>query len=469
MNRRSIRFRLTAGYTAILAVTFAIVGVGVWMAIRTSIDKTVDKELRSRVNAIRNYLGRQNSAGDAPLEELIENAALAPPGTRFRIADARGVWKYRSPGTEAWEPTPPEPSSLPKRGRGKTIWEKGKPVRVLSAAVPLGVIQIGMPIDEFGEMLDAFTWTAFLASPVLLLFAAAGGYWMSRRALAPVGRIARTAENIEARNLSARLPLRGTGDELDHLSTTLNAMFGRLEDAFRRITQFTADASHELRTPVAIIRTTAEVIRRRPRSQEEYAQALDRILAESERTTELIEALMLLARADANVEDVIPEPVELAELVRASCADACVLAEAAGLTLEYQVASPHTVSGDRRALRRLLLILLDNAIKYSRPGGEIRLSLDLCQNRDRPGALFQVRDNGIGISPEDLPHIFERFYRASKDRSRKMGGLGLGLSIAQSIVLRHGGEIQAESRLGEGSIFHVFLPGLTPDGVCRLS
>ena len=142
---------------------------------------------------------------------------------------------------------------------------------------------------------------------------------MSRRALAPVERIARTAGEIEAQNLSERLPLRGTGDELDHLSATLNAMFARLEDSFRRITQFTADASHELRTPVAIIRTTAEVIRKKPRSEKEYAEALDRILAESERTTELIEDLMLLARADANIEDMVPEPVALCEVARTTC------------------------------------------------------------------------------------------------------------------------------------------------------
>ena len=134
--------------------------------------------------------------------------------------------------------------------------------------------------------------------------------------MAPVERIACTAADIEAKNLSKRLLIRGTGDELDQLSATLNAMFARLEDSFRRITQFTADASHELRTPVAIIRTIAKVIRRKPRSEKEYAEALDRILAESERTTELVEGLMLLARADANVEDLAMEPVGLAELAK---------------------------------------------------------------------------------------------------------------------------------------------------------
>jgi heavy metal sensor kinase len=309
-------------------------------------------------------------------------------------------------------------------------------------------------------MLSGFTWTALLASPLLLILASAGGYWMSRRALAPVERIARTAADIEAKNLSKRLLLRGTGDELDQLSATLNAMFARLEDSFCRITQFTADASHELRTPVAIIRTTAEVIRRKPRSEKEYAEALDRILAESERTTELVEDLMLLARADANVEDLAMEPVGLAELAQAAYAEARVLAEAAGITLTNGGLSQCTVSGDDRGLRRLLLILLDNAIKYSKPGGEVQLYLGLCQRGDRRTAVLEVRDQGIGIASEDLPHIFERFYRASKDRSRKVDGVGLGLSIAESIARRHGGEIQVESSPGVGSTARVLLPAL---------
>jgi heavy metal sensor kinase len=457
VNWRSIQFRLTAWYAVILAVTFTAVGLGVWLAMRDSINDTVDKDLRSRLQAMQDFLKPKALGAEVSLDELIEDAALAPAGTRFRIANTSGRWLYQSPGTEGWGAMPPDRSRLPKRGRFETLAHR-KPVRILSAAIPFGVVQIGIPVDEFAEMLSGFTWTALLASPLLLILASAGGYWMSRRALAPVERIARTAADIEAQNLSKRLLIRGTGDELDQLSATLNAMFARLEDSFRRITQFTADASHELRTPVAIIRTTAEVIRRKPRSEKEYSEALDRILAESERTTELVEDLMLLARADANVEDLAMEPVGLAELAQAACAEARVLAEVAGITLTNGGLSQCTVSGDDRALRRLLLILLDNAIKYSKPGGEVQLYLGLCQRGDRRTAVLEVRDHGIGIAPEDLPHIFERFYRASKDRSRKVDGVGLGLSIAESIAWRHGGEIQVESSPGVGSTARVLLP-----------
>ncbi len=456
MNRRSIRFRLTAWYTGILAVTFAAVGIGVWLAMRSSVYETVDKELRSRLGVMREYLHREAAHREDIVDELSETAALAPAGTRFRMADENGRWLYQSPGTEKWGAAP-DPGALPARGRFETVSQNRRPIRVLSAAVPTGMIQIGIPIDEFLEMLDGFTWTALIASPLLLIGASVGGYWMSRRALAPVEQIAQTAADIEARNLAKRLPLSGSGDELDHLSATLNGMFGRLESAFRRVTQFTADASHELRTPAAIIRTTAEVARRKPRTAAEYDAALDRILAESVRTTVLIDDLMLLARADSRVDDIAREPVPMGELVREACCGADALARAAGIELSTDELKECTVQGDPAALRRALLILVDNAIKYSKPGGSVEVRLD-SPSGARSTAVLEVRDNGIGIAPEDLPHIFERFYRVSKDRSRKVEGIGLGLSIAQTIAHQHGGELRIESTPGEGTTARLFLP-----------
>lgn len=458
MNRASIRFRLTAWYAGILAITFAVAGIGVWLALRDSINDTIDKDLRSRLTAMRTLLGRLSREPGEAADDLLEDAALMPAGARFRLADSQGRWLFQSPGTESWQTKTVEASRLPTRGRIETAYQNGKPVRVLSAPVAPGVIQIGVPLDEFSEMLEAFTWTAVFASPLLLLIASAGGYWMSRRALAPVEQIARAAGEIEAQHLSNRLPVRGTGDELDHLSATLNGMLVRLEGSFRHITQFTADASHELRTPVSAIRTTAEVIRRRRRSEAEYEGALDRILAESERATALIEDLMILARSDAKAENLIFEPLDLAEIAGSAWADATLLAESRGVRLAPAQLEQSSVSGDPQALRRMVVILLDNAIKYSKPGGEVRLFLDRCRRGNRDAARLEVRDDGVGIPPEALPHVFERFYRASKDRSRKDGGAGLGLAIARSVVQRHGGEIEVESQPTVGTIIRVLLP-----------
>ena len=456
MSPRSIRFRLTAWYAVILTVTFAVVGVGAWWAIRDSIHDTIDKDLRSRLQAVRDYLHQQAADPDSgPLaEELAEDAALTPAGTLIRLAGADGRWIYQSPGTKQWDAKPPLASRLPERGETETVVVAGRPFRVLTAPVSVGAVQIGTPIDEYYEMLGDFTWTAALASPLILLLASAAGYWMSRRALEPVDRIARTAEEIGAQNLSERLPLLGAGDELDRLSATLNAMFARLEAAFHRITRFTADASHELRTPVAVIRTTAELALSKPRGQEEYTRELARILAESERASRLIEDLMTLARADAGDDGVVPEPLDLAEPLREACAEAGVLADAAGLRFHTEIQSGCPVAGDCQALRRLFLILLDNAVKYTPAGGEIRVVLSAGQG----AAVVEVQDSGAGIAPEDLPHVFDRFYRAAKDRSRKTGGAGLGLAIAQCIAARHGGAVSAQSAPGAGSLFRVRLP-----------
>lgn len=463
MNRRSIRFRLASWYALILAVTFAAAGFGVWWAIRSSIHETVDKDLRSRLQAMRAYVQKQaaDPESGSVAEELSEDASLS--GTRVRIVGSDGRLIYQSPDTKQWGTLPQDASRLPRAGSVQTIAVNGRPVRVLTAQMQLrptqaATVQIGEPMDEFYEMLKGFTWTALLASPLVLLLASAGGYWMSRRALEPVDQIARTAEEIGAQNLSERLPLRGTSDELDRLSATLNSMFARLEGAFRQITQFTADASHELRTPVAIIRTTAELTRSKPRTTEEYAKALDGILTESERTSHLIEDLMLLARADAGADGMVREPINVAECLRDACAEVRVLAEYKGVCLEASEPKECTISGDEQAIRRLFLILLDNAIKYTTSGGKIRVNLTVDAAASKSTALVEVRDTGIGIPADDLPHIFERFYRAAKDRSRTTGGAGLGLSIARWIAERHNGEIRAESTPGAGSVFRVRLP-----------
>ena len=460
MNPRSIGFRLTVWYSLTLAATLTAVSAGGWWAVRKSIHETVDQALRARLLVLGDYLKREAIAV-APsrlAEELAEQAEFATPGTGVRIGDGKGHWLLLSPGSADWGPPLPPPAALSARGAARTLWVRGKPVRVLSARVSLGVVELGEPLEEFYEMLDGFTWSVLVGSPLLLLAAAAGGYAMSRRALQPVDEIARAADAIGARNLSERLPLRGTGDELDQLSTTLNGMFGRLESAFRRISQFSADASHELRTPLAIMRTTAELARSRQRSVEEYEQALDRILAESERTSGLLDDLLLLARSDAGVAEFDSAPLALDELVRAGCEEARVLAEAAAVRLDCDAHTSVTVRGDAHALRRLLLILLDNALKYTQAGGTVHVTLRLAPAQSGLTALLEVRDSGIGIPAEDLPHIFERFYRAAKDRSRSTGGVGLGLSIAQCIAIRHAGRLSAESVPGQGSTFQLHLP-----------
>jgi heavy metal sensor kinase len=316
-----------------------------------------------------------------------------------------------------------------------------------------------VPVDEVQDTLAEFAWAILAASPFVFVLAAVGGYLMSRRALGPVDRITRTAQLIHAQRLTERLPLRGVDDELERLSATLNGMFGRLDDAFRRVRQFTADASHELRTPVTIIRSTAEVTRAQPRTGGEYAAALDRILAETERTSRLIDDLLLLARADADAVLTTMTPIDLADVLRDACHDGQIWAQAAGLQFAMELPPTCATLGDGEHLRRLFVILLDNAVKYTPARGVVRVTMRVGDAH----ADVEIRDTGVGIGAVDRVHIFERFYRAAADRARPTGGTGLGLSIAEWIATCHHGRILVESELGTGSLFRVSLPLVSPE------
>ncbi len=337
--------------------------------------------------------------------------------------------------------------------------EGGLPLRVLISEVSFGrdkyTIQVAAPMNGFYAALNQFRWLTLLLSPFLVLLASVGGYWVSRRALTPVDEIIREAQNINSKNLSKRLNVSGSGDELQRLSETLNGMLERLEAAFNRITQFTADASHELRTPLALMRTTLEVSLRTSQSESEFREAQAETLEELEKTSALVEKLMLLARADAGVEALHRSPLDLADTVRDVCRQGRTLAEAKQISFEEEnLETPLTVEGDRDALYRLFLILIDNAVKYTAPGGLITVSLI----RSDHATGVEIRDTGIGIAASDLPHIFDRFYRADKARSRELGGVGLGLSIARWEAEAHGGSIEVQSVVGKGSTFRVRLP-----------
>jgi heavy metal sensor kinase len=457
---RSIRFRLTLLYSVIFAVTFLLAGCYVLFAVRDAASDTVDKDLHGRLAALKSYLARQKQHGEQAefAEELDEQSALGPGRAWLQIADPHGHWLYRSPGITDDSTAPPSAAGLPPRGRTETVIVKGGPLRVLTAAVSENIAQIGTPMDEFEEMFQNLAWGLGLASPILLIIAASSGYWMSGRALKPVDGIAQTLRRITAQNLSQRLALRGTEDELDRLSGVVNQMLSRLESSFHLVTRFTADASHELRTPVGIVRTTAEVIRSRRRPAEEHEAAWDQVVLQAERMSGLIDDLLVLARADAGRAEHNLEPIDLASAVASVAGEMRIIAEQQGLSFHVSTPPECPTLVDPEAIRRLLSALIDNAIKYTPTGGEITISMRNHESFNYPVAIIDVRDTGIGIGPEDLPRVFDRFYRVSKDRSRKTGGSGLGLSIAQWLASLHGGEIIAESALGSGSTFRVILP-----------
>lgn len=462
----SLRARLTAWYFAVVALSFLSLSVVALYGMNRSIVGAVDSELQDRAKAIRALIEHMVRSGrSAELsEELREHSGLGSTTALMQVADAEGRWLYRSRALrEHAIPAPQKADSTLSTGRFS-----GLPLRVRSERASIDgqwfSIQVAAPMQEFQEATDKFRWLLMLAVPFLLLVATAGGYFLSRRALAPVQKVIDAAEAIDAHNLSSRLTVPRTGDELQRLSETLNDMLSRIERAFDRVAQFTADASHELRTPLAVLRTRTEVALRKPRSASEYREVLERLLQGLERTSDLVERLMLLARADSGDQILQREPVQLSAILTSVCEQGATLAAAKGLRFRNESgAASVPVKGDADFLERLFLIVIDNAVKFTPPHGEIVVSSQLVGD----SVVLAVRDNGIGISEVDLPNLFERFYRVDKARSRESGGAGLGLAIGRWIAEAHGGAIEVESAPGLGTVFRIRLPvdtsGLAPD------
>jgi signal transduction histidine kinase len=308
--------------------------------------------------------------------------------------------------------------------------------------------------------------TMLVIAPLLLLISIGGAYVIAGRALRPIDGIINEVQAItDGRSLHRRLPSAAVGDELERLTTTLNEMMERLERSFAALRRFTADASHELKTPLAVLRADVERAMTPSVSPGERLVALEEALHETTRMADLVESLLTLARADERRFDLHLEPVQLDALAREVFETAVILGEAGGLTVTMPVIEPATVAGDPTRLRQLFLNLITNAIKYTPRGGSVELTLESYGKT----VAFSVRDTGVGIAAADLPHIFERFWRADRARSRPVptgdrrwvterGGFGLGLAIGQWIAEAHGGSISVRSRLGRGSTFTVTLP-----------
>lgn len=460
MKRLSIGVRLTLWYLVVFALGEVVFGLGMWFVLRDSLFDMVDDDLESQVDDLTRLLASQPANPSMSTLQSLMQAAYGREhwGDYLAVYAQDGQPIYISDALQSHPNVVPPPQDV--RNTVFTTRHIGEQhfrfaFEKVQANGGSYIVETGLSADDAFDTLRQFRSYLFMFAPLLLLVAAGGGYWMSRRALAPVDALVRTARDVSGANLNTRLEKLHTGDELQRLSDTLNEMLDRIEAAFSRVTQFTADASHELRTPVSLIRTEAELALRRARSDSEYQEALRHILLESERTTALIEQLLALARADSGREQLQMQPIDLSSVLH-GVADAWKrVAAIRDLRFSSRVADQETfVAGDESLLRRLADILLDNAFKYTPSPGSVSLTLE---RRDHM-AILRVQDSGIGIPQQEQAKIFERFYRVDKARSRAQGGNGLGLSMAQWIVAQHHGSIQVESRAGEGATFQVELP-----------
>ena len=460
MKRLSIGVRLTLWYLAIFALAQILFGAGMWLILRNNLFDLVDDGLEAQVDDLKNFL--QSQPKDRTIakvqEEVNETYTIEHPGDYLAVYADNNQLIYRSAFMQA-HPSVLVPPDQVKRPIVRSRRINHRPFRFLFQKLEVNghiyTVEMGLPADDAVETLHDFRSYLLMFAPLLLLVAAGGGYWLSRRALSPVDALVRTAREVSGTNLGSRLQKLETGDELQRLSDTLNEMLDRIEVAFQRITQFTADASHELRTPVSLIRTEAELALRRSRGEVEYKESLRHILLEAERTTALIEQLLSMARADSGRETLHFDPVDLRQTLRSVVDGWQQVATIRNLQFSANLDAPDfSVMGDETLLRRLADILLDNALKYTPSPGTVHLSLEL----QGESAVIRVQDSGVGIPEEEQGKIFERFYRVDKARSRALGGAGLGLAIAHWIVTQHGGSIQVESQPGQGATFRVELP-----------
>ena len=315
------------------------------------------------------------------------------------------------------------------------------------------IIQLGTHLHFVRKSLSNFKNNILTALPIILILGALGGWVLVRRSLSPIGYIVSKAQSITSQNLSERLIPRGTGDEMDDLIQTINEMIARLEASFKRMAEFTADASHELKTPLCAMRGEAEVLLSKGRTAGEYQEGLAHFIEQFDHLNQMINDLILLSKFDSSQVELKMVPLRLDLLVKDLCNLFQVLAEQKGITLEIDKAQELTVMGDKFRLQQLFTDLIDNAIKYT-PEGTIRVTLE----KKQENVLVKVSDTGIGIPEQEREKIFKRFYRIDKSRSRETGGVGLGLSIAEWIVNAHRGRIEVDSELSQGSTFTVYLP-----------
>jgi signal transduction histidine kinase len=450
----SIRTRLTIWYAALVAAILVVLGIGVWFGASWGLRKAADQELTSGIDGVAAFLRHKLDIHemDNLNEELREHSALLPRGKMFRVSHLDGSVVYQPDAMAVVTAVIPIANEL----RRESLVIGGRSYRAISKFAKVGpytfLIQVAVDQTEYQELTTGLAWILFLSVPLAGLLAAFAGYWMSGRALFPIHQITETTNSIDTKNLSLRLPLRGTDDELDRLSATINRMLDRIATSYERIAQFTADASHELRTPVALIRSNAELLLMEPGYSPRVERGLSDILAESTYMTRLIGDLLTLARSGGEDSSIPMELLELNESVRTILDRARSLAATRNISLKYV---PHDqvvpLQGNQNMIERILMILVDNAVRYTPSGGSVWIETWVTAER----CGFLIRDTGIGIAQVDHERIFERFFRVDTARTPRDGGSGLGLSIAKSLVGLHGGTVHVESEMGGGASFEV--------------
>jgi two-component system, OmpR family, heavy metal sensor histidine kinase CusS len=464
MNFRSLRVRLSLLYIVFTLVSMSSLGVfSYWYlsrALASSRQQTMERREARVLTSINTWPAKDTSLS---LSEKLRLLSVSVADTdAMQIYDLDGKLIYASPGPDDYKVEWPHQSCIDPCY--DIVRKNHHTIRTLNHVVVLGGLKVRLSLSgatsEHFEILEMIRNSYLISCPLLLLASVAGGLALSHRALEPVHSITSKARTIGIQDLQHRLPVPQTGDELQVLAETWNDLLVRLEVAVSRLTQFTGDISHDLRTTITVMLSTAEVSLRRQRSENEYRAALGTIVRECHATSQLLDDLLAAARADIVRQNIERAPVDLSEVARRACEHLYTKAEVKRQSLRSRICDDTWTMGDSSMLGRMVTILVDNAIKYTPEGGTILVSVNA-----RDGcAELEVADTGIGIPPDSIPRVFDRFYRVDDSRCQDDGSSGLGLAIAKWIVEAHGATIQVASTTGSGSTFTVAMP-LRPHGL----
>ena len=466
MAFKSIRSRLTAWYVTLLAIILILFSVLLNYFLAKRLYESVDNSLTVSATVVATsatmWLGNSPLPG---LNQLFEQFMNQGNLNKFyRIYDGSGNVGSRSKNISASQ-FPLSQGAYADALEGKNSYETftvggQQPIRVITMPILLegkliNLVQVGTSLEAVQETLRNLKIFLFTAVPSVLILAALFARFMARRALKPISRIIDTAREIgQGQELSKRIPVLKIKDELGQLALTFNEMMNRLENSFAQMRQFSSDASHELRTPLTVLKGQNELILSKQRKPEEYQEVISSNLEEINYMSKVLEDLFVLSKSDENQVNLDYKPVDLRALVEEVCKHAEILAEEKNIKIIIAFLEPIEIKGDEVRLRQMVWNVLQNGIKYTQQGGELKISL---QN-EGDFALLTIQDTGIGIPEEDLPLIFNRFYRVDKARTRDEGGSGLGLSICRQIAEAHKGKIEVESKLGVGTRFKICLP-----------
>jgi heavy metal sensor kinase len=447
---KSIKFRLTVWYLIAIVLPLVAFGAVAYFMLSKNLYRNLDLALQVRVAELQNsitvtdhQISFEQKFNDLVLIYDADSVLLQRLGPNVRFSIIEKMVQQALFGQSSFLTTPTT------EGQGVRLY--AAPFN-LDSRTRVAVI-VGRLTSEIQDMLSIFRVVIIYSALAIVLLAGVGGMFLANRTLQPVDHITDIAREIGEGDLSRRINIQSE-DELGRLASTLNRMIARLEEAFQKQRQFAADASHELRTPLAIIQAESSLALDKKRTQVEYRRSLDLVSQEVTYMSEIIGKLLLLARNDAGIEPLNLQEVNVKDLFTELSSDVEALAQEKGVAFNLGPMDNLTVKGDRFRLRQLFLNILDNAIRYTPSGGTVSSLLV----RKNGSALVSISDTGMGIPAEDLPFIFDRFYRVDKARSRPDGGLGLGLAIASSIAKLHGGGIEVESQVGKGSTFQITLP-----------